>query len=602
MKPDSSFTLKRRKMNMYVIVGLGNPGDKYARTRHNVGFDVLELLAQRLNISFNKLKCKARIAEGRIGNERVALAQPQTFMNLSGESVVELMNWYKIEPDHLVVVYDDIDLEPGHVRFRAKGSSGTHNGMRSIIYLLDRDDFPRVRVGTGRAPKGWDLADWVLSAYKTPEERKTAYDSYLDACDIIEKLVNEGAEEASRLSGVMEARFKPEKPKAAPKEKRDKYDFSAVAAHIKEKIEEKDIAGAVCGVTVNGKMAYQNIQGLAEIESGRKMERNTTFRLASMTKPVTGVAMMILKERGLVDFDAPIETYLPEFAGMSVAVRGEDGTVVSSEKANRSITLRDILTHSSGIGQKEQKGAKTWNGYAEELDEADYTLENIVHATSKALLDFQPGTETGYSAIAAMNLAARICEEVTGMSYAAFVSTEIFNPLGMGDMTWMPNDHQWGRVAEVYEPETLRHIEIGKKTYAGFKVPYSCASAGLMGTLNDYLRFTMMLVNGGELNGARIISEESVKEMHTPQLGDIPGKPIGCNWGLSMRVTTEICEGQPLPLDCFGWGGAYGTHFWIDPTNRVTAVMLIARAGGGTDIARQFEKDVMAAIEAAAQK
>ena len=164
---------------MYVIVGLGNPGTKYQFTRHNTGFNVIEVLSQKLDIKLDKTKCKARLGEGRIGTERIVLAQPQTYMNLSGESVVELVNWYKCPLDHMVVVYDDIDLPAGKIRIRAKGSAGTHNGMRNIIYLLGRDDFPRVRVGIGRQPEGWDLADYVVGEYRTPEERKVAFDSYV---------------------------------------------------------------------------------------------------------------------------------------------------------------------------------------------------------------------------------------------------------------------------------------------------------------------------------------------------------------------------------------------------------------------------------------
>ena len=576
---------------MYVIVGLGNPGDKYARTRHNVGFDVLELLAGRLGLSFNKLKCKAKLAEGRIGNERVVLAQPQTFMNLSGQSVVELVSWYKIDMDHLIVVYDDIDLEPGHVRFRARGSAGTHNGMRSIIYLLGDDNFPRVRVGTGHAPQGWNLADWVLAPYRTPEERKVAYDGYMDACDVICELVEHGEEAANRLCAEKGKKYAPAKP--AKEKPKSKYDFSPVAAHLKEKIDAHDISGAVCAVTVDGRTVYQNIQGLADIETGRKMSRDTMFRMASMTKPVTGVAMMILKERGLVDFDAPIENYLPEFAHMRVAVKDAQGHVIGTEPAHRSITMRDILTHSSGLG----RGITDWDQLIDALPDEDYTLEGIVHESAKATLDHQPGESSGYSAVAAMNVLARICEVVTGMSYPAFLSNEIFTPLGMNRMTYTPDERGWAQIAEVYEPGTLKKLEIGRRGYGGVRKIYPCGSAGLVGTLNDYLRFTLMLEGGGVLNGVRILSEESVREMHTPQLSpEIPNQPEGCRWGLSMRVTGEPCDIQPLPHGCYGWGGAYGTHFWVDPENKVTAVCLIAREGGGSDIARQFERDVMAGL------
>lgn len=185
---------------MYVIVGLGNPGRKYERTRHNAGFDVLELLADRLRITTTRLRCKALVGEGAISGERVALAWPQTFMNLSGESVVQLVNWYKCDMDKLIVVYDDTDLTPGQIRVRPKGSSGTHNGMRSIIYLLGRDDFPRVRVGIGRPPQNWDLADFVLTGYATRDERETAFGAYDRAAQAIEMIVREGVSKAASFA------------------------------------------------------------------------------------------------------------------------------------------------------------------------------------------------------------------------------------------------------------------------------------------------------------------------------------------------------------------------------------------------------------------
>ncbi len=181
---------------MYVIVGLGNPGRKYEHTRHNVGFDVLEVLSQKHNIPMRKLRCKAAIGEGTINGQKVVLAQPQTFMNLSGESVVQLVNFFKPEEDHLIVCYDDIDLAEGKLRFRPNGSAGTHNGMRNIIYLLGRDNFPRVRVGIGRPPQGWDLKDYVLTGYNTPELRETMFDAYNAAADVIAEYISGGADAA----------------------------------------------------------------------------------------------------------------------------------------------------------------------------------------------------------------------------------------------------------------------------------------------------------------------------------------------------------------------------------------------------------------------
>ena len=186
---------------MYLIVGLGNPGRKYMHTRHNVGFDVIEVLSQKYDIPLNRLRCKAAVGEGRIRGQRVALCQPQTFMNLSGESVVQLSNWYKPGDDRLMVVFDDVDLPEGRLRLRTGGSAGTHNGMRNIIYLLGRENFPRLRVGIGRPPQGWDMKDWVLTGYDTPALRQTMFDAYMGAADVIAEWIEHGVESARQMVG-----------------------------------------------------------------------------------------------------------------------------------------------------------------------------------------------------------------------------------------------------------------------------------------------------------------------------------------------------------------------------------------------------------------
>lgn len=156
---------------MYVVIGLGNPGREYESTRHNVGFDTIELLAQRNNININKIKFKSVIGEGQIGKEKVILMKPQTYMNNSGMAVYDMLNFYKIPIENIIVIVDDIDIEFGTVRIKAKGSAGTHNGMRSIIYHIQKDNFPRVKIGIGKAREGQDLANFVLSRF-SKEERK----------------------------------------------------------------------------------------------------------------------------------------------------------------------------------------------------------------------------------------------------------------------------------------------------------------------------------------------------------------------------------------------------------------------------------------------
>ncbi len=153
---------------MYIIVGLGNPGKKYDATRHNVGFETIDLLARKNKIDVKRLKHKALCGEGHIGGKKVILAKPQTFMNLSGQTLLDISQFYKIDPKNIIVVYDDVDIDTGIIRIREKGSAGSHNGMKSIIHQLQTDSFPRVRIGIGR-PEFGDLADYVLGRFPKDE-------------------------------------------------------------------------------------------------------------------------------------------------------------------------------------------------------------------------------------------------------------------------------------------------------------------------------------------------------------------------------------------------------------------------------------------------
>ncbi|MGE5614950.1 MAG: aminoacyl-tRNA hydrolase [Bacillota bacterium] len=152
-----------------VIAGLGNPGNKYVNTRHNVGFAVIDVLSEKTGIKVNRIKFKGLIGEGLINGEKVLLVKPQTYMNQSGECLREIVEWYGIPVGNIIVIYDDADLPVGTLRIRPGGSSGTHNGMKSIIYQLQSDEFPRIRIGIGNAPEGWDLADYVLSRFNNDE-------------------------------------------------------------------------------------------------------------------------------------------------------------------------------------------------------------------------------------------------------------------------------------------------------------------------------------------------------------------------------------------------------------------------------------------------
>lgn len=173
---------------MKLIVGLGNPGMQYEITRHNIGFIAIDRLADKHNISVNKSKFKALVGEGTIGGEKVILMKPQTYMNLSGESIVACKSWYKLENEDIIIMYDDVSLGVGDIRIRKNGSSGGHNGIKSIIAHLSTEVFPRVKIGVGEKPKGWDLADYVLGKF-TPDDMKILDERLKAVCEAVETMV-----------------------------------------------------------------------------------------------------------------------------------------------------------------------------------------------------------------------------------------------------------------------------------------------------------------------------------------------------------------------------------------------------------------------------
>ena len=179
---------------MNIIAGLGNPGKEYENTKHNVGFLTIDILAEKYDIKVNKIKFKGLVGEGMIGTEKVILVKPQTYMNLSGQCIREIVAFYKLDMEDLVVIYDDIDLPMGNLRIRKKGSAGTHNGMRSIIYDLQDDGFPRVRVGIGGERKG-DLANYVISGF-SGDDRKLIEEAIVKAADAVTCLVEDGIDRA----------------------------------------------------------------------------------------------------------------------------------------------------------------------------------------------------------------------------------------------------------------------------------------------------------------------------------------------------------------------------------------------------------------------
>ncbi len=179
----------------FIIAGLGNPGADYVRTRHNTGFLAMDTIAEKAGVKLDKLKFKSYTALGTLGGHRVFFMKPCTYMNSSGEAIVAAMEFYKIPIERVLVVFDDISLPVGKMRIRKKGSDGGHNGLKSIIYLSGSNEFPRVKIGIGQKPEGWDLADWVLSKF-TDEEMKTLSGMFENTVEALKLIMDGKAEEA----------------------------------------------------------------------------------------------------------------------------------------------------------------------------------------------------------------------------------------------------------------------------------------------------------------------------------------------------------------------------------------------------------------------
>lgn len=197
---------------MYIIAGLGNPSKEYKNTRHNIGFDVIDTLADKYRIDVTTIKHKALVGKGIIEGEKCILVKPQTYMNLSGQSLIDVCQFYKIDPEsELIVIYDDIALDVGAIRVRKNGSAGGHNGMKSIIQQLSTENFMRIRMGVGEKPKDYDLADYVLGHF-SGAERKLMDEAAVNACDAIKMILTDSIEKAMTAYN---------KKKTADKDKKD---------------------------------------------------------------------------------------------------------------------------------------------------------------------------------------------------------------------------------------------------------------------------------------------------------------------------------------------------------------------------------------------
>jgi CubicO group peptidase (beta-lactamase class C family) len=378
---------------------------------------------------------------------------------------------------------------------------------------------------------------------------------------------------------------------------------------IQRHIDAKDFSGAVTLVARNGRIAHLEAQGLMDIETQRPMKTDAMFRIMSMTKPVVGVAVLMLVEDGKVRLNDPISKFIPEFKDLKVGVlqgnqpppapAGQRGVPPRfyTVPAEREITVKDLLTHTSGLVSgpiSNSENAKV--ALKGKESNADY-----IPRLGQVPLEFQPGTRWAYSAQAGFDTLVLVVERASGMKFDQFAAQRIFGPLGMKDTFFYPAESYNPRIATLYSKNAEKGLV--KQNNPNFmNGAFFSGGGGIFTTAEDYFQFGQMLLNGGQLNGKRILSPRTVELMRSPFIPDtLPGRARGESFGLSVRVVTDpIQRGTALSAGSFGWSGAFGTHFWVDPKEKIVAVLMTQTANN--EARADFETAVMQAIvEPAAQ-
>lgn len=383
---------------------------------------------------------------------------------------------------------------------------------------------------------------------------------------------------------------------------------------FQEAVDRKEIAGAVLLVAQKGEIVYLEAVGKQDVEAGTPMTPQSIFRIASMTKPVTSVAVMMLAEQGKLDLSDPLSRFLPEFKFMTVAVpkprsdakRTATDAGKPEEKTNaqpdaafeivaayRPITIRDLLNHTSGLCYRFRNLPFLGRLYADAgicdgISPSDHSLAENVRRLASLPLAHQPGTKWEYGL--STDVLGRLVEIVSGKSLDAFFDENIFTPLKMADTHFvLPESKRW-RLASLYEPGSAGSIvKTGEAPtvkgaliysaslpYAGTKDYYS-GGAGLVSTASDYARFSQMLLNRGEFDGTRILRAESVDAMTRNQIGDlrlsIPAHGLGFGFGFGIATKADA-SGRNDPIGTYGWGGIYYTDFWVDPQHDLIGIMM----------------------------
>lgn len=385
--------------------------------------------------------------------------------------------------------------------------------------------------------------------------------------------------------------------------------LSRINEVIQRYIDSQQISGAVTLVARKGRVVHYEAHGLMDIEAKKPLRKDALFRMASSTKPVAGVAIMMLMEEGKVRLSDPVSKFIPEFKNPKVAVLKTAATLPTAAPgqpptaleiytipASREITVRDLLTHTSGLGSGGASAGEA--GKVMQARKPTDTLAGFVPRLGALPLDFQPGTQFRYSGLAGIDVLSRIVEIASGQTFDQFLKTRIFDPLGMKDTFFaLPQDRQarlmtlYRRAGDKLEKHPNQEMLMNRAYFSG--------AAGLVSTAEDYFHFGQMLANGGQLNGKRLLSPRTVALMSSNHTGELfpgqLGRPVGMGFGFTVEVVVDpIKADSRRSVGSFGWDGAFGTHFWVDPKEQIVAVLMIQTANRG--LHRDFENAVMQAI------
>ena len=366
---------------------------------------------------------------------------------------------------------------------------------------------------------------------------------------------------------------------------------------VRQHIEAGDVSGAVTLVARRGHIAHFEAQGFLDIESQTPLPTDAIFRLASMSKPITAVAIMMLVEQGQVRLDDPVSRFIPEFANSDkVAVPRPGGAEGAYDivTADRPITVRDLLTHGSGLVSG-GLGARAANELAPRTERD--TLATYIPKLAAVPFDFQPGTLWRYSGQAGFNVMSRIVEVVSGQDYDDWLDEHLLGPLGMPDTGFWFDGEQADRLPTYY----LRTPEGLTATSRPLDRVFFSGAGGMASSAEDYLQFAQMLLNGGELNGHRFLGQRTVEFMTANHTGDMVngqfGRPArGMGFGLSMQVVEDpVAARLAVSKGAYGWAGGTGVSFWIEPAEEMISLYMV-QGGSGGQLRQAFENAVRQAI------